>query len=110
MLENVQPCKTFFNLVQPMFNPFGSAGGAYGQEIAFLVQNSQFRRFWGPPVALFVGPRGPNRPPRMCLTMFNLVQPMFNPFGSARGVYGQEIAFLVQKQPISTLLGPPGGT
>jgi len=31
--------------------------------------------------------------------MFNLVQPMFNPFGSARGVYGQEIAFLGLKRP-----------
>ena len=31
--------------------------------------------------------------------MFNLVQPMFNPFGSARGVNSQEIAFLGLKRP-----------
>ena len=42
--------------------------------------------------------------------MPNLVQLMFNPFGSAGGVYGQEIAFLGQKGPILTLLGPPGDT
>jgi len=92
-------CLTMFNLVQPMFNPFGSTRGVYGQEMAFLSQNGQFWRFWGPLVTLFGGSKGPNRPPRMCWTMFNLVQPMFNPFGSARGVYGQEIAFLGQKRP-----------
>ena len=31
--------------------------------------------------------------------MFNLVQPMFNLFGYAGGVYGQEIAFLGLKRP-----------
>jgi len=90
---------TMFNLVQPMFNPFGSTRGVYGQEMAFLSKNGQFWRFWGPLVTLFGGSKGPNRPPRMCWTMFNLVQPMFNPFGSARAVYGQEIAFLGQKRP-----------
>ena len=96
-----------FNLVQPMFTPFGSAGGVYGQEIAFLVQNGQFRRFWGPPVALFVGPRGPNRPPRMCLTMFNLVQPMFNPFGAVGGAYGQNWLLFAKDDSFSAPLGPP---
>ena len=76
----------------------------------FWLKNGIFWRFWGSPVTLFWGLKGPNRTPRRCLTMFNLVQPTFNSFGSARGFYGQEIAFLGQKRPFLTLMGPPGDT
>ena len=37
----------------------------------------------------FWGQKGSNRPPRMWNTMFNRVQPMFNPFEAAGTTYGQ---------------------
>ena len=95
------------------FQPLESATGGCKKHLKncqFWLKNGIFWRFWGSPVTLFWGPKGPNRPPRRCLTMFNLVQPTFNSFMSARGFYGQEIAFLGQKRPFLTLMGPPGDT
>ena len=58
-----------------------------------------FGRFWGPPVTFPGGLKGSNWPPRMWNTMFNHVQPMFNPFGLAGTAYGQIWPFRAKKEP-----------
>ena len=64
-----------------------------------MAKNGHFRPkmavldLLGHPVPLFGGPKGPNKPPWMCYTMSNHVQPMSNPFGSVGGVYGQKWPF-----------------
>ena len=73
----------------------------------FWAKNDNFGRLWGPRVTLFGGPKGPNRPPGMCLTMFNHVQPMFNPFGLAGTAYGQTWPFWAKKGRFWAVLGPP---
>ena len=86
-----------FNLVQPMFNPFGVARTAYGQLWPYLTEKGHFGGFWGPPVPLLGGKKGPNWTPQMWSIMFNLVQPMFNPFGVAGNAYGQIWQFWARK-------------
>ena len=63
-------------------------------------ENRPISTLLGPHGGTFCRSQGPKQTPQMCWTVFNLVQPMFKPYGSARGVYGQESAFLVQKRPI----------
>ena len=75
-------CLTMSNLVQPISNPFGAAGGAYVRKWPSLAEYGHSWGLWRPPVPFFGGPKGPNRSPWMCLTMSNLVQPMSNPFGT----------------------------
>ena len=74
---------TLFNCVQPMFNPFEAAGTTYGQIWQFLAEMAIFGAVWGPPGPFSWGQKGPNWPPQMWNTMFNRVQPMFNPFEAA---------------------------
>ena len=66
-----------------------------------------FGHVWGPPPTFPGGLKGPNWPPRMCLTMFNHVQPMFNPFGLAGTAYGQIWPFWAKKGRFWAVLGPP---
>ena len=42
-----------------------------------------------PPGPFLVGPKGSTWPPEMLDTMFNLVQPVFNPYGAAKTINGQ---------------------
>ena len=91
-----------------MSNPFGLAGTAYGQIWPFRVKKDVFGRFWGPPVTFPGGLKGSNWPPRMWNTMFNHVQPMFNPSGPAGTAYGQLWPFLGKKGCFRAPLGPPG--
>ena len=53
---------------------FNQCSTHLGQEIAFLVQKRPILTLWGPLVALFKGPTGPNRPPGYvgrCASLFN---------------------------------------
>ena len=92
-----QMWSTMFNIVQPMFNPFVVARTAYGQLWPYLTEKGHFGGFWGPPVPFLGGKKGPNWPPQMWSIMFNLVQPMFNPFGVAGNAYGQIWQFWARK-------------
>ena len=49
-----------FDYVQPIFNLFGTAGTAYGQLWPYLTEKGHFGGFWGPPVPLLGGKKGPN--------------------------------------------------
>ena len=49
-------CLTMSNLVQPMSNPFGAVGGAYGQKWPFLAKYGPFLGPLGPPGTIFWGP------------------------------------------------------
>ena len=102
-----QMWSTMFNLVQPMFNPVGVARTAYGQLWQYLTEKGHFGGFWGPPVPFLGAKKGPNWPPQMWSIMFNLVQPMFNPFGVARTAYGQLWPYLTEKGHFWGVLGPP---
>ena len=106
-------CLTMSNLVQPMSNPFGAAGGAYVRKWPSLAEYGPFWGLWGPPVPFFGGPEGPNRSPWMCLTMSNLVQPMSNPFGFARNaIWGPIVLgdFWSLQGPFRTPQGPRNGS
>ena len=57
-----------------------------------LFNRRSTRRFWGPlvtPGTILMGPKGSNWSSHMWDTMFNPVQPVFNPNRAARPVYGQ---------------------
>ncbi len=47
-----------FNLVQPMFNPFGVARTIYGQLWPYLTKKGHFWGVLGPPSAIFGGQKG----------------------------------------------------
>ena len=97
------PKTAFFGPKWPQFAISSPSSPKWG----FWAKNDNFERLWGPRVTLFGGPKGPNRPPGMCLTMFNHVQPMFNPFGLAGTAYGQIWPFWVKKGRFRALLRPP---
>ena len=82
-------CLTMFNHVQPMFNPFGLAGTAYGQIWPFRVKKGVFGRFWGPPVTISGGLNGPNRLAMMCLALLHKFAALFNQVGPPGATYGQ---------------------
>ena len=46
-------CLTMSNLVQPMSNPFGAAGDAYGRKWPSLAEYGPFWGLWGLPVPFF---------------------------------------------------------
>ena len=52
-----------FNHVQPMFNPIGVAGTAYGPIWHFLAKKGHFWGVLGPQNAIFGGPKGSNLTP-----------------------------------------------
>ena len=80
------------------FRPLESARSTQKWPI-LSPKKTVFWRFWGLPGDIFWGHKGPNWPPWMCLTMFNHVWPMFNPFGLAGTAYGQIWPFRAKKEP-----------
>ena len=87
-----------------IFNVAGVAGTAYGPIWQFPVI---FGGFWDPKVPFLGGKKVPNWPPQMWSTMFNIVQPMFNPFVVARTAYGQLWPYLTEKGHFGGFWGPP---
>ena len=72
-------CSTHLRQLEPLMAKYGNFGPKLGI----------FGAIWGTRGPFFWGQKGSIRPPRMWNTMFNRVQPMFNPFEAAGTTYGQ---------------------
>ena len=87
-------CSTLFNQCSTHLWSLGLPMANYGH---IWPKRVILGGFWGPPVPFLGGKKGPNWPPQMWSIMFNLVQPMFIPFGVARTAYGQIWPYLAEK-------------
>ena len=96
------------------FRPLESATGGcqkHPKMANFEPKKTVFGRFWGSLVTFFGALMAQTGPPGcvwQCSTMFNHVQPMFNPFALAGTAYGQIWPFWAKKGCFWALLGPPG--
>ena len=101
-------CLTMFNHIQPMFNPFGLAGTAYGQIWPFWVKKGRFRALLRPPSDISGwSKRLKLTPPGceiQCSTMFNQCSTQLGLLGLPMAKYGH---FGVKKGRFRALLRPP---
>ena len=92
--DHLEQCSTMLNQCSSHLWSLGLPMAEYGH---FGPKRVIFGGFWGPQMRFFWGEKGPNSSPQMWSTMFNHVQPMFNPFGVAGTAYGQIWPFWAKK-------------
>ena len=91
-----------FNLVQPVFNPNGSARPVYDQILPNMAKNG---RFWGPPETPGINFDGSKWVELVTpYVRYNPVQPVFHPNRPARPVYGLILSNIAKNGCIG---GPP---
>ena len=90
-----------FNLVQPMFNPFGLAGTAYGQIWPLLAKKSHFWGVLGPPNAISWGQKGSKLTPpdvkynvQPCSTNVQPIWGCWDCLWPNMAIFGQKRSFL----------------
>ena len=102
--DHLEQCSTMLNQCSSHLWSLGLPMAEYGN---FWPKKGHFWGVLGPQNAIFLGLKGPNSPPQIRSTMFNHVQPMFNPFGVAGTAYGPIWPFLAKKVNFGGFWGPP---